>query len=94
MKLKHKSTNYIDDLITEAIELLAEDDITNGTGSLMELAEAFHKSQLGMDSFLNVRSYIIDAAIKKGPAKLIFEKVSIAEIKRKEDRNGNPTRLN
>ena len=87
-KVKGKP-NYIDDLITEAIDLLTEDDITNGTGALMELAEAFHKGGQRIGSFLNLRSFIIESAVQNNKAILIPEKVAVAEIKRREDRNGS-----
>ena len=86
-KVKGKQ-NYIHDLITEAIDLLTEDDITNGTGAIMEIAEAFAKAGLGMHSFMNVRTFIIESAVQNNQAILIPEKVAVAEIKRREDRNG------
>ncbi len=87
-KIKGKQ-NYIDDLITESIDCLADDDITNGTGAMMEIAEAFAKAGQTLASWLNLRTFIIESAVQNNQAILIPEKVAVAEIKRREDRNGS-----
>ena len=86
-KVKGKP-NYIDDLITEAIDCLADDDITNGTGAMMEIAEAFAKGGQTLAAWLDLRTYIVKSAVQQNKAILIPEKVAVAEIKRREDRNG------
>ena len=79
-------SDQINDLIDTAIQQLTDDDIHSGVGCLTELATLFAKAGLGMDSFLNVRKYIIDAAIAKTDAFFITEKIKLAEREAQNER--------
>jgi len=81
--------NLIDDLMVNAIDLLTKGDIKNGVSAISELALAFAKAGLGMQSFLNIRTLVIESAVQNNQTLFIPEKVKIAETQLREARNGS-----
>jgi hypothetical protein len=79
-------SDKINDLIDTAIKQLSDDDIHSGVGCLVELAQLWAKSGLGIESFLNTRKYIIDEAIRNTDAFFITEKIKLAEREAQNDR--------
>ena len=76
-------TEYeIDELISDCIDHLCDDNAEYGAGSLAELARIWAKSGLGKDSFLNTRQYIINSSIERlgtAATSFIHYKLQIAE---------------
>lgn len=79
-------SDKINDLIDTAIQQLTDDDIHSGVGCLVELAQLWAKSGLGIESFLNTRQYIINEAISQTDAFFIIEKIKLAEREAQNDR--------
>lgn len=79
-------SDRINDLIDEAIDSLADDDISKGAEALLALAQSFAKAGLGIDSFQNTRQYIINEATAKTDAVFIQEKLKIIEREMQQDR--------
>jgi hypothetical protein len=79
-------SDKINDLIDAAIKQLADDDSNSGVGCLVELAQLWAKSGLGIESFLNTRKYIINEAIRNTDAFFITEKIKLAEREAQNDR--------
>lgn len=69
----------IDRLIDSAIDALADDSITHGADSLVQLASVWARAGLSQDSFMNMRKYIIESAKKKTDTIFIDEKLRIQE---------------
>lgn len=86
--------NKIDQLIEDCITELCCEQITNGAESLQELAQYYAKAGMGMQSFLDTRTYIINQAKEKTDALFIDEKLSLAEQKQRELRTGTRFILN
>ncbi len=74
--------------IDECISHLADDSIDRGGEALHEIAILFAKSGAGIESFMNMRKYIINEAEKKTSAAFIQEKLRIFEQQARERRNG------
>ena len=72
--------NEFDDMISEAIDQLASDNVAEGAGALVEIARYMNKAGIPRESFLNIRSYIIQSAKRRDQCpKLIDMKVKSAE---------------
>ena len=70
----------INPLIDECIDQLCDDNAEFGAESLAELAQVWAKSGLGMQSFLNVRQYIVNTAKDRiGNHSFIDYKLKLAE---------------
>lgn len=76
----------INDVIDDAINSLADDNINCGAEALQELARSFAKAGQPIESFQNVRKYIIDEATARTDAFFIAEKLKIAEQELRQDR--------
>lgn len=83
------SEEELDDLMTEAINDLADDDIKAGVRSLTELAHIYARAGMEQQSFENIRQYIINEAIAKTDAYFIEEKLKAAERTLSIKRMGN-----
>jgi len=81
--------NKADAMIEECIVNLIDDDINKGGESLQELARYWAKAGLTMQSFLDMRTYIIEMAKKKTDAYFIDEKLKISEKALREKRTGS-----
>ena len=77
----------IDRLVDECINNLADDNIHSGAESLTDLARLWAKAWLGMKSFLDMRTYIINEASARTDAFFIQEKLQLAERKLQNERN-------
>ena len=77
----------INGIIDQAIESLADDDIRQGGESLTELAILWSKAGMPIQSFYDIRKYIIGEAISRTDAVFITEKLKIAERAAHEQRN-------
>jgi hypothetical protein len=82
-------TPDIDALIEECITNLSDDNIKMGGESLQELAQYWAKADLTLKSFMDMRTYIINAAIEKTDAFFIREKLKIAEEDLRVKRTGS-----
>ena len=69
----------INTLIDDAINQLADDDIRSGVGVLQEIAHVFAKAGLPIETFFNIRSYIVNEAKEKTDSLFIDEKIKLAE---------------
>lgn len=76
-------------MIEECITQLADDDINKGGEALQELAIYWAKAGLTIQSFMNMRTYIVGMAKRKTEALFIDEKLKIAEQKLREKRTGS-----
>jgi len=82
-------TPDIDKLIEECIDSLASDNIHQGGESLQELARYWAKAGLQLNSFMDMRTYIIEMAKKRTDALFIDEKLRLSEISLREKRTGS-----
>jgi hypothetical protein len=82
-------TPDIDALIEECITNLSDDNIKMGGESLQELARYWAKAGLTLKSFMDMRTYIINAAIEKTDAFFIREKLKLAEEDLRVKRTGS-----
>jgi len=82
-------TPDIDALIEECITNLSDDNIKMGGESLEELARYWAKAGLTLKSFMDMRTYIINAAIEKTDAFFIQEKLKLAEEDLRVKRTGS-----
>ncbi len=82
-------TPDIDALIEECITNLTDDNINQGGESLEELARYWAKAGLTIKSFMDMRTYIINAAVEKTDAFFIQEKLKIAEQALRVKRTGS-----
>jgi len=71
--------NKVDDLIEECIDNLIDDNINRGAGSLEELAQYFAKAGMTKQSFMDIRTYIINEASKKTDSLFIDAKLKLFE---------------
>lgn len=71
--------DYINNLIDEAINELASDSIKKGAESLTELAHIWANAGMSMQSFADIRKYIIKEAEERTDAVFIREKIKLAE---------------
>ena len=78
-----------DSLVNDAIKQLASDNINDGVDCLVSLAHVFAKAGCRIESFLDMRKYIIKEAIKMTDAYFIETKIKLAERQLREMRNGN-----
>lgn len=69
----------INDIMDEAIDALADDNISVGADALLELANSFAKAGLGIEQFQDVRKYVINEATERTDAFFIAEKLKIIE---------------
>ena len=70
----------INPLIDECVDHLCDDNPEFGAESLVELANLFAKAGLGMQSFLNMREYIVQTAKERiGNHSFIDYKLKLAE---------------
>lgn len=76
----------INDLIDECIDNLADDNILVGATSLQELAIAWAKAGLTLESFLDIRQFIINQASERTDALFIQEKLKLSETQLKRER--------
>lgn len=83
----------INDIIDEAIDSLADDNISVGADALMELAIIFARAGLTKESFMGIRKFVIDQAIERTDIIFIQEKLKTAEQKLQESRCGKITRI-
>ncbi len=83
------SEEELDDLMTEAINDLAADDINAGVRALEGLAHNYAKAGMDQQSFANIRQFIINEAIAKTDAYFIEEKLKAAERTNSIKRMGN-----
>ena len=83
------SEEELDNLMTEAINDLAADDINAGVRALEGLAHNYAKAGMDQQSFANIRQFIINEAIAKTDAYFIEEKLKAAERTNSIKRMGN-----
>jgi len=81
--------NHIDKLIQECIDNLCDDNINHGAESLQELAQNFAKAGMTQQSFMDIRTYIINEAKQKTDAAFIDIKLNISEQILREKRTGS-----
>lgn len=80
------AADKLNDLIDEAINALADDDITKGADELIELAHIFAKAGAGQSSFMSIRQYVINEARERTCAPFIEEKLKLVERKKQAGR--------
>lgn len=71
--------NQFDVLIDEAINHLADDDISKGADVLQEMARYWAKAGLPIESFMSMRLYVINEAKARTTSQFIEEKLKLAE---------------
>jgi hypothetical protein len=86
--------NKADAMIEDCINALCDDDINKGAEALTELAKYWNKAGLTMQSFLDMRIYIINMAKEKTDAIFIDEKLKLSEKALREKRTGTPIIIN
>jgi hypothetical protein len=82
------AVNNFDILVDDAIEQLSSDHINEGVDCLVALAHVFAKAGCDMQSFLDMRKFIIQQATEKTDAYFIQTKVELAEKQLMEFRDG------
>lgn len=82
-------SDKINDMIDEAITQLSDDNIKVGAESLLEVAREWAKAGLSMQSFLDIRKYIITEAISNTSTLFIKEKLQGAETLARQQRSGS-----
>ncbi|MDG1996118.1 MAG: hypothetical protein P8J14_06480 [Emcibacteraceae bacterium] len=85
-KIKAKF-NKIDNVIQKAIDLLKVNDITEGVKNITSLATSFAEAGLGVNSFLDMRVFIIESARKENKTPFLDERIKAEELKLKGERN-------
>lgn len=80
--------NKADAMIEDCIAALCDDDINKGGEALQELAKYWNSAGLTMQSFLDMRIYIINEAMQKTDASFIEEKLKLSEQALREKRTG------
>lgn len=83
------SEEGFDNLINDAINDLAGDNITDGVESLIELADIFAKAGMPQQTFYDIRQHIIKEATARTDAVFIREKLVAAEKEHKRLGNGD-----
>jgi len=81
--------NKIDKLIQECIDNLCDDNIFRGAESLQELAQNFAKAGMKQQSFMDIRTFIINQAKERTDALFIDEKLKLSEQALREKRTGS-----
>lgn len=81
--------NQFDVLIDEAIDHLVDDDISKGADVLTEMARYWAKAGLPIESFMNMRLFVINEAKARTSSAFIEEKLKLAERQSKVIRNGS-----
>lgn len=81
-----KPKNHIDKIINKAIQALSIDCIELGVKYLNQLASEFNKAGLDMRSFLNMRIFIIESAIKDTKNPHLYANIQTEEAKQRETR--------
>ncbi|NRA79863.1 MAG: hypothetical protein HRU18_16785 [Pseudoalteromonas sp.] len=82
-------TPDIDKLIDDCIDSLIDDDIRKGGDCLEQLARHFAKAGLGLKSFTDMRTFIINQAVEQTDAIFIKEKLELAERDSRTKRTGS-----
>jgi hypothetical protein len=82
------AVNNFDILVDDAIDQLASDNVSDGVECLVALAHVFAKAGCGIQSFYDMRKFIIQQAIEKTDAYFIQTKVELAEKQLREFRDG------
>lgn len=77
----------INDMIDDAIKALIDDDVRQGADILFELAVCFHGAGLPIETFYDIRRYIVEQAISKTDALFINEKLKLIERENRDRRN-------
>lgn len=85
-----RGDNFIDDLIQDCIDQLADDRVDAGVDALYELAVAWKSAGLDADSWRDMCGYIEQSAIKKSDETFVQIKISNALTRIREKRNGTP----
>ena len=84
-----KEFNSSDSLIEDCICALADDNCDSGADFLCEMANQMASVGCTIDSFLHLRTYVIESAKKRDQCpKLIDMKIALAEQKLKEMNDG------
>ena len=79
----------IDKLIDDCIDSLADDNANIGSECLVELAKAFAVTGMELESFLNLRTYIVQQALQRDQCpRLIETKLIESEKQLQRSRNG------
>ena len=76
----------INHLIDQAITLLADDSIDAGVGVLEEMAQVWAKAGLPIETFYNIRTYIINEAKERTDSYFIDEKIKLGERRMRDAR--------
>lgn len=84
---------HIDNLITEAIADLADDDANRGAETLQELAQLFASAGMTQESFNNIRKHVVDSAIELTDPFFIKLKLEKFERQLQEKRSGHARRI-
>lgn len=82
-------SDKFNDLIDEAINALADDDINRGADELIELAHIFAKAGSSIEAFQDIRKYIITEARERTCAPFIAEKLKLIERRKQQGRRIN-----
>ncbi|PCH98489.1 MAG: hypothetical protein COB84_01880 [Rhodobacteraceae bacterium] len=82
-------TDVINEIIDQAISALVNDSPEKSAESLEELAHVFARGGQPLQSFLNMRTYIITQASEQTSALFIQEKVKVQEQILREKRNAS-----
>jgi len=77
----------INDLIDECIDHLADESTLVGAQSLQELARIWAKAGVCQSSFMDIRKFIIDQAVKRTDVYFINEKLRISEQQLQRERS-------
>ena len=80
----------VNELVDDCIDHLCDDNPEYGAGSLAELARIWAKAGLGMQSFLNIRQFIINSSIERlgtQATAFINYKLQVAEQELMKKRN-------
>lgn len=90
MKQDDQHDYYLDNLMTQIIDLLVDDKPEDAANGMLELAQYFAKAGMPKQSFANLRSHLIDEAESKtGYRPFIQEKLNLAEKALLEARGGS-----
>lgn len=84
--LSVKPQNHIDKIISDAIEALELNCIQLGVERITELAAEFNKAGMNIESFLNMRVFIIESAKKRNKSDVLELNIRNEEIKQRNSR--------
>ncbi len=79
--------NKIDRLFDECVDKLSSDNINEGVEALEELAHYWAKADLPYNSFIEIKTHLIEEARKRTDTLFIQEKINLAEKAAYERRN-------